>query len=65
MSYKTSKILATTIVSLLYIVVLLITTLIVCAGVSGLIRLVTAFNMRGALISLMVVIFFYWIIKTS
>lgn len=65
MNYKTSKILAIIIVALLYAAILLITTLIVCAGVSGLIRLVTAFNMRDALISLGVVIFFYWIIKTS
>ena len=65
MNYKISKILENIIVTLLYAATLLITTLIVCAGVSGLIRLVTAFNMRGALISLMVVIFFYWIIKTS
>lgn len=65
MSYKTSKILATIIVLLLYTVALLITTLIVYAGVLGLIRLIMSFNIKDALITSIIAIFFYWIYKTS
>ena len=65
MSYKTSKILAIIVVSLLYAATLLITLSIVSAGILGLIGLIKAFNIRDLVISLMVVIFFYWIYKTS
>ena len=65
MSYKTSKILAIIVVILLYAATLLITTLIVYAGVLGLIRLTMSFNIKDALITSMIAIFFYWIYKTS
>ena len=65
MGYKTSKILAIIVVSLLYAATLLITLSIVSAGILGLIGLIKAFNIRDLVISLMVVIFFYWIYKTS
>ena len=65
MSYKTSKILVTIIVLLLYIVSLLITLLMVYAGVLGLIRLIMSFNIKDALITSMIAIFFYRIYKTS
>lgn len=65
MSYKTSKILATIIVLLLYTVALLITTLIVYAGALGLIRLIMSFNIKDALITSIIAIFFCWIYKTS
>ena len=65
MSYKTSKILATTIVLLLYIVSLLIALSIVYAGVLGLIRLIISFNIKDALITSIIAIFFYWVYKTS
>ena len=65
MSYKTSKILAIIVVILLYAATLLITTLIVYAGISGLISLITAFNIKDVVILLMIAIFFYWIYKTS
>ena len=65
MSYKTSKILAIIVVSLLYAATLLITLSIVSAGILGLIGLIKAFNIRDLVISLMVVIFFYCIYKTS
>ena len=65
MSYKTSKILAIIVVSLLYAATLLITLSIVSAGILGLIGLISAFNIRDSVISLMSVIFFYYIYKKS
>lgn len=65
MRYKTSKILATIMVLLLYIVSLLIALLMVYAGVLGLIRLIMSFNIKDALITSIIAIFFYWIYKTS
>ena len=65
MNYKTSKILAIIVVSLLYAATLLITLSIVSAGILGLIGLIKAFNIRDLVISLMVVIFFYCIYKIS
>ena len=65
MSYKTSKILAIIVVSLLYIVSLLIALLMVYAGVLGLIRLIMSFNIKDALITSIIAIFFYWVYKTS
>ena len=65
MNYKTSKILAIIVVSLLYTTTLLITLSIVSAGILGLIGLISAFNIRDSVISLMSVIFFYYIYKKS
>ena len=65
MNYKTSKILVIIVVSLLYAATLLITLSIVSAGILGLIGLISAFNIRDSVISLMSVIFFYYIYKKS
>ena len=65
MNYKTSKILAIIIVSLLYAATFLITLSIVSAGILGLVGLIKVLNIKDLMISLMVAIFFYWIYKTS
>ena len=65
MNYRTAKILAVIITSLLYTATLLITTLIVSAGILGLVGLIKVLNIKDLIISLMVAIFFYWIYKTS
>lgn len=65
MNYRTAKILAVIITSLLYTATLLITTLIVSAGILGLVGLIKVLNIKDLMISLMVAIFFYWIYKTS
>ena len=65
MNYKTSKILAIIIVSLLYAATFLITLSIVSASILGLVGLIKVLNIKDLMISLMVAIFFYWIYKTS
>lgn len=65
MNYKTSKILAITIVTLLYAATFLITLSMVSTGILGLVGLIKVLNIKDLMISLMVAIFFYWIYKTS
>lgn len=65
MSYKLSKILAVIIVVLLYATAILLTSLITYIGILGLIGLVVDFNIKDFMISSIIIIFFYWIYKTS
>ena len=59
------KILAYIIVTILYIISLSITLGVIYTGLNSLIGLITAFNIKDLVTFLLVVIFFYWIIKTS
>lgn len=65
MNYKTSKILAYIIVIILYVISLLVALGVIYTGLNSLIGLITAFNIKDLVTFLLVVIFFYWIIKTS
>ena len=65
MNYKTSKILAYIIVIILYVISLLVALGVIYTGLNSLIGLITAFNIKDLVTFLFVVIFFYWIIKTS
>lgn len=65
MNYKTSKILAYIIVIILYVISLLVALGVIYTGLNSLIGLITAFNIKDLVTLLLVVIFFYWIIKTS
>lgn len=65
MSSKIIKILARIIVIILYIISLSITLGVIYTGLNSLIGLITAFNIKDLVAFLLVVIFFYWIIKTS
>lgn len=65
MNYKTSKILAYIIVIILYVISLLVALGVMYTGLNSLIGLITAFNIKDLVTFLLVVIFFYWIIKTS
>ena len=65
MSSKIIKILAHIIVIILYIISLSITLGVIYTGLNSLIGLITAFNIKDLVTFLLVVIFFYWIIKTS
>lgn len=65
MSSKIIKILARIIVIILYIISLSITLGVIYTGLNSLIGLITAFNIKDLVTFLLVVIFFYWIIKTS
>ena len=60
-----SKILAYIIVIILYIISLSITLGVIYTGLNSLIGLITAFNIKDLVTFLLVVIFFYWIYKTS
>ena len=64
MNYKTSKILAYIIVIILYVISLLVALGVIYTGLNSLIGLITAFNIKDLVTFLLVVIFFYWIIKT-
>ena len=65
MNYKTSKILAYIIVIILYVISLLVALGVMYTGLNSLIGLITAFNIKDLVTFLLVVIFFYWISKTS
>ena len=65
MNYKTSKILAYIIVIILYVISLLVALGVMSTGLNSLIGLITTFNIKDLVTFLLVVIFFYWIIKTS
>lgn len=65
MNYKTSKILAYIIVIILYVISLLVALGVIYTGLNSLIGLITAFNIKDLVTFLLVVIFFYWILKTS
>ena len=65
MNYKTSKILAYIIVIILYVISILVALGVIYTGLNSLIGLITAFNIKDLVTFLLVVIFFYWIIKTS
>lgn len=65
MNYKTSKILAYIIVIILYVISLLVALGVIYTGLNSLIGLITAFNIKDLVTFLLVVIFFYWVIKTS
>ena len=65
MNYKTSKILAYIIVIILYVISLLVALGVMYTGLNSLIGLITAFNIKDLVTFLLVVIFFYWVIKTS
>ena len=65
MNYKTSKILAYIIVIILYVISLLVALGVMYTGLNSLIGLITAFNIKDLVTFLLVVIFFYCIIKTS
>ena len=59
------KILAYIIVIILYIISLSITLGVIYTGLNSLIGLITTFNIKDLVTFLLVVIFSYWIIKTS
>ena len=65
MSSKIIKILARIIVIILYVISLLVALGVMYTGLNSLIGLITAFNIKDLVTFLLVVIFFYWIIKTS
>lgn len=65
MSSKIIKILARIIVIILYVISLLVALGVMYTGLNSLIGLITAFNIKDLVAFLLVVIFFYWIIKTS
>lgn len=65
MSSKIIKILAHIIVIILYVISLLVTLGVIYTGLNSLIGLITTFNIKDLVTFLLVVIFFYWIIKTS
>ena len=65
MNYTTSKILAYIIVIILYVISLLVALGVMYIGLNSLIGLITAFNIKDLVTFLLVVIFFYWILKTS
>ena len=65
MSSKIIKILTHIIVIILYIISLLVALGVMYTGLNSLIGLITAFNIKDLVTFLLVVIFFYWIIKTS
>ena len=65
MSSKIIKILAHIIVIILYVISLLVALGVMSTGLNSLIGLITAFNIKDLVTFLLVVIFFYWIIKTS
>lgn len=64
MSSKIIKILAYIIVIILYVISLSITLGVMYTGLNSLIGLITAFNIKDLATFLLVVIFFYWIVKT-
>ena len=65
MNNKIIKILAYIIVIILYVISLLVALGVMYTGLNSLIGLITAFNIKDLVTFLLVVIFFYWIIKTS
>lgn len=65
MSSKIIKILTHIIVIILYVISLLVALGVIYTGLNSLIGLITAFNIKNLVTFLLVVIFFYWIIKTS
>lgn len=65
MSHKNIKTLAILIATILYSLSLLVVLALVYTGLSSIIGLITAFNIKDLVTFLLVVIFFYWIIKTS
>lgn len=65
MSYKVLKILAHIIVMILYGISITVTLGLMYIGLTSLVGLITAFNIKDLVTFLLVVIFFYWIIKTS
>ena len=65
MSHKNIKTLAILIATILYSLSLLVVLALVYTGLSSIIGLITTFNIKDLVTFLLVVIFFYWIIKTS
>ena len=65
MSYKTAKVLSIIIVMVLYLISLSVVLTLVYIGLSSLSGLIIRFNIKDMITFLLVVIFFYWIIKTS
>ena len=65
MSHKNIKTLAILIATILYSLSLLVVLALVYTGLSSIIGLITAFNIKDLVTFLLVVIFSYWIIKTS
>ena len=65
MNYKTTKALAITIVVIFYMTSIITALALIYIGLSSLTGLIIGFNIKDLTVLLMVVIFFYWIIKTS
>lgn len=65
MSNKTVKILSIIIVTLLYLISLSVALALVYVGLSSLSGLMVRLNIKDMITFLTVVVFFYWIIKTS
>lgn len=65
MSHKNIKTLAILIATILYSLSLLVVLALVYTGLSSIIGLISNFNLKDLVAFLLVVIFFYWIIKTS